>query len=493
MYENKSVKSEQSKSVSKRNDSANKHTSNKSKETSSCNSCGVCNRLRNPHLSAESISSALSYAKAVGKESCALSFMQSNYGNRFTASILNLAIQKKATLCHSEIVSESQGLNPTILKKCSCGGSCPRCIGEEEAERISMSVMKMESPVLSKKASIDYKPSSEKNEQGLISEIMSNKGSGQRLDDNTRSFMEERFGCDFSPIRVHTGSYAAIKSRELNAEAFTIGRDVFFNAGRYNPSSTDGKKLLVHELTHVVQQAGGLQGRLTVGQAGDRSEQEADRVTKQVMNMSESQIQHQPKEKEKKEIQTKPEVVQLALPAIITAMGAAEWIAVGVAGYMVAGDAITSASGDVSYSFDEMEGVLLPGGGNDVSAYRAQHPNTQINEATHFLAVWFGWEGSRKMGIKFGITFLYDGNALGNISLSIIDTYDWPGWGGNVNVNITPRSLSAGRASVRFTINMGTSNSWFNPDETGSAVFILRADGDLSRTTWGRGVYHEIG
>ncbi len=232
MYEKKSVKSEQSKSFSKRNDSANKHTSNKSKETSSCNSCGVCSRLRSPQLSSEGISSALSYAKAVGKESCALSFMQSNYGNRFTASVLS----------------------PTIQKKCSCVGSCTECKGEEEAEKVAMSIMKMGSPALSKKASIDYKLSADGNEQGLISEIISNKGSGQKLDNNTHSFMEQRLGYDFSHVRVHTDSYAARKSNELNAEAFTIGRNIFFNAGRYNPASTEGKRLLAHELTHVVQQ-----------------------------------------------------------------------------------------------------------------------------------------------------------------------------------------------------------------------------------------------
>lgn len=91
-------------------------------------------------------------------------------------------------------------------------------------------------------------------EHAQISEIMSNKGSGHGLDDSTSSFMKERFGYDFSHVRLHTDSYAARKSNELNAEAFTIGRDVFFNAGRYNPSSMDGKSLLAHELTHVVQQ-----------------------------------------------------------------------------------------------------------------------------------------------------------------------------------------------------------------------------------------------
>jgi hypothetical protein len=142
-------------------------------------------------------------------------------------------------------------LRPTIQKKCSCGGSCAKCKGEEEAERISMSIMKKES---CQPSAVSFKSSADSNEQTQISEIMSNKGSGHGLDDNTRSFMGEKFGYDFGHVRLHNDSYAARKSNELNAEAFTIGRDVFFNTGRYNPSSGEGKRLLAHELTHVVQQ-----------------------------------------------------------------------------------------------------------------------------------------------------------------------------------------------------------------------------------------------
>jgi len=236
MYE-KTTKKQESKKSSTLSNTNSKQSLNKNKETSSCNSCGVCNRLRSPQLSTEGVSSALSLAKAIGKESCAVSFIQSNYGNHFTARILN---QLPAV-----------GSQMTIQKKCSCGGSCPRCKGEEEAERVSLSIMKK-----SKSSAISYQPSADSGEQAQISEIMLNKGSGQRLDENSRSYMEERFGYNFSDVRLHTDSYAARKSNELNAEAFTIGRDVFFNAGRHNPSSIEGKRLLAHELTHVVQQGG---------------------------------------------------------------------------------------------------------------------------------------------------------------------------------------------------------------------------------------------
>jgi len=155
--------------------------------------------------------------------------MQKHYGNNLTAS----------------------ALGPAVQKKCSCGGGCSRCNGEEEAERVSMNIM---NPAVSRKASINFKPSSSENNQDLISDITSGKGTGHGLDSSSRSFMEQRIGYDFNNVRVHTDSYAAQTSRALNAEAFTIGRDVFFNTGRYNPSTTEGKQLLSHELTHVIQQ-----------------------------------------------------------------------------------------------------------------------------------------------------------------------------------------------------------------------------------------------
>jgi hypothetical protein len=79
-------------------------------------------------------------------------------------------------------------------------------------------------------------------------------GSGAPLPAPTRSFMEDRFGADFSGVRVHTDTEAAQLSQDVSAQAFTHGGDVYFNAGKYDPGSADGQRLLAHELTHVVQQ-----------------------------------------------------------------------------------------------------------------------------------------------------------------------------------------------------------------------------------------------
>jgi len=77
---------------------------------------------------------------------------------------------------------------------------------------------------------------------------------GSPLSEETRSFMEPSFGRDFSAVRVHTDHQATSMTEQLNAEAFTSGRDIYFREGRYDPTSLSGKRLLAHELTHVVQQ-----------------------------------------------------------------------------------------------------------------------------------------------------------------------------------------------------------------------------------------------
>ena len=89
------------------------------------------------------------------------------------------------------------------------------------------------------------------------------RGGGQPLSDADRRSMKRSFGFDFNSVRVHTDTHAAQMSRELNAEAFTYGKDIFFGAGRYNPGTSSGKRLLAHELTHVVQQAQPQKGKVS--------------------------------------------------------------------------------------------------------------------------------------------------------------------------------------------------------------------------------------
>jgi len=83
------------------------------------------------------------------------------------------------------------------------------------------------------------------------------RSSGQPLAPETRSFMEGRFGSDFGDVRVHTDQAAFASARVLRAAAYTIGSDIGFAPGKYQPGTTDGLRLLGHELTHVVQQRQG--------------------------------------------------------------------------------------------------------------------------------------------------------------------------------------------------------------------------------------------
>ena len=90
---------------------------------------------------------------------------------------------------------------------------------------------------------------------GVESQIRALRGSGQPLDPAICSFMESRFGRDFSGVSIHTDARANHLARSVNAKAFTTGSDIVFRSGQYNPATATGKHLLAHELTHVVQQA----------------------------------------------------------------------------------------------------------------------------------------------------------------------------------------------------------------------------------------------
>ncbi|MCC7360355.1 MAG: DUF4157 domain-containing protein [Anaerolineales bacterium] len=84
--------------------------------------------------------------------------------------------------------------------------------------------------------------------------LSATRGAGQPLPDATRAQMETGLGADFDGVRIHTDAAAHDLNRELGAQAFTHGADVYMAPGKYAPGSSDGQRLLAHELTHVVQQ-----------------------------------------------------------------------------------------------------------------------------------------------------------------------------------------------------------------------------------------------
>ncbi|MDQ3773315.1 MAG: DUF4157 domain-containing protein [Pseudomonadota bacterium] len=92
---------------------------------------------------------------------------------------------------------------------------------------------------------------------GLESYLMTSQGAGQALPVSARGYFEPRFGYDLSGVRVHTDNRAANAAAEINAQAFTTGANIHFAPGRFRPGTSEGDRLLAHELTHVVQQSGG--------------------------------------------------------------------------------------------------------------------------------------------------------------------------------------------------------------------------------------------
>jgi outer membrane protein OmpA-like peptidoglycan-associated protein len=93
---------------------------------------------------------------------------------------------------------------------------------------------------------------------GRVPSIVQNvlASSGKPLDAATRACMEPRFGHNFSQVRIHDDTQAADSAKAINAQAYTVGRDLIFGAGQFSPHTSDGRKLLAHELTHVLQQGG---------------------------------------------------------------------------------------------------------------------------------------------------------------------------------------------------------------------------------------------
>ena len=130
---------------------------------------------------------------------------------------------------------------PGLQRACSCGGKCPEC-SEEKRGGLQVQTKREES-----------QGPSEPTAPPIVHDVLAS--SGRPLDSAARAFMEPRFGFDFSQVRVHAGPAAAESARSVQARAYTVGNQVVFGEGQY--AGTEGRKLLAHELTHVIQQGGG--------------------------------------------------------------------------------------------------------------------------------------------------------------------------------------------------------------------------------------------
>jgi len=121
---------------------------------------------------------------------------------------------------------------------------------EEEEEEIQMQEEEAEEEMLQPKSDSPVTDTHATTEQKLNS----SKGNGSSLDSETRVQMENSFGANFSGVKIHTNSTAVQLNNQFGAQAFTTGNNIYFNEGKYNPQTQNGKRLLAHELTHTVQQ-----------------------------------------------------------------------------------------------------------------------------------------------------------------------------------------------------------------------------------------------
>jgi Domain of unknown function (DUF4157)/Lysine-specific metallo-endopeptidase len=173
---------------------------------------------------------------------------------------------------------------PLLQRVCDCGGTCGECQAgqtEEEPRRLARETEHAAAAGRAGAAEHVAAP-------GIVGEVLGS-GGGRALDAQTRSYFEPRFGFDFGRVRVHSDGRADVSARSVNAVAYTVGRDIVFRQGAFSPETASGKRLLAHELAHVVQQSGALArkaapGPLAIVPAGDRSEREADAAAEAVLS-----------------------------------------------------------------------------------------------------------------------------------------------------------------------------------------------------------------
>jgi hypothetical protein len=219
----------------------------------------------------------------------------------------NQAVQQRASTC------------PAFPSACPTGGACHTCpvrlqaklaisqpgdVYEQEADRVADTVMQMPAPTVQRacvscaaggppcpKCRDEQKrPVQRKTEQVTDSASTSvpdnfhqGLGPGQPLDAATRAFFEPRFGHDFSHVRVHTDARAAKSARAVNALAYTVGQDIVFRSGAFRPETVAGRRLLAHELTHVIQQTRAPSGPLVQRYEGPEHQDLGDRYLRELL------------------------------------------------------------------------------------------------------------------------------------------------------------------------------------------------------------------
>ena len=179
---------------------------------------------------------------------------------------------------HTEVRAAPPSFTPAcggvLQRKCACGGSpgfAEEC-GECNSKRLNL---QREATHLTDSSAVPP----------IVHDVLHSPG--QPLDAATRAFMEPRFGHDFSRVRVHTDAQAGASARSVGANAYTIGNRIVFAPQQFKPETEYGRRMIAHELAHVVQQQG---TRTEIGapphrisEPGDASEMQAEASATQVM------------------------------------------------------------------------------------------------------------------------------------------------------------------------------------------------------------------
>jgi hypothetical protein len=285
----------------------------------------------------------------------------------------------------------------------------PGDIYEQEADRMADEVMRMPEPgvqrqddekrIKSKLLAEQITPLVQRHvEKGgevtsnLESRIDALRDGGQPLPESVRAFFEPRFRYDFSKVRVHTDSRATELARAVNARAFTIGQNVVFDRGQYAPVTSEGQRLLAHELIHVVQQSQG-DGNSQLQLEDRRGEESGGEESGGGL----------------------PEAAQEFVINMVSGM-----------------------SGAITASGLRSSGMLHPRG------VRRQFNSGNSRRATEYVRVgaYFGPLGIDYVGLRWRIEWDYDGQSLTNVALEPVDCFgSYLGW----NLTYNYSSQQAGR------------------------------------------------
>ena len=171
-------------------------------------------------------------------------------------------VQRSCSTCEDNKVQERPLIITPLVQRQVEPTSTKAMADKEKEETIeTKAIQKQEDKSTSDEASVDEEeiPVQTKSDTSVAKisierGISQTKGGGSPLPASTRFFMENRFGTDFSHVRIHNDNNAIHLNKQLNSLAFTKGNDIYFNRGRFNPESDSGKHLLAHELVHVIQQ-----------------------------------------------------------------------------------------------------------------------------------------------------------------------------------------------------------------------------------------------